>query len=169
MASHWEVVRDKRVIVANTAEELWELACDYFKWCDENKIENTRTVTGGRGTNTIDESMHRPYTIKGLCIHCGITEEYLNDLRLTKDTTSLYYEVVSRILYIIHTQNVEMATVGLFNPMFTAKVLNMDKPQEGTPRPIRIEIVGNTPKLAESENEILENQFLESGDSGDDE
>ncbi|WP_434127569.1 hypothetical protein, partial [Enterococcus faecium] len=74
----------------------------------------------------------------------------------------MYYIVVSKILYVIYVQAYEMAQVGVFNPIFTSKVLGMDKDSEPTGA-ITVNIVRDnlppqvpTPTLAYSENEVLE-------------
>lgn len=157
MANHWELLSKGDVVVSNTPEGLWQQACEYFLWCDDHPIKAKKTLTSGKEAGTrVKLEMTRPYTVKGLCIHCGIVEEYLKDLRNSKAKDSLYYIVVSRILYIIYVQNVENATVGLFNPIFTAKMLNIgqDDSQAGS---IKVELISKgIPALSKSENEVLE-------------
>jgi hypothetical protein len=72
----------------------------------------------------------------------------------------MYYIVVERAMYIIHTQLMENALVGEFSPQLTSKVLNLDNPENETGA-IRVEIVQGTPELANSENEVLENIKME--------
>lgn len=157
MRAHWEVVNAGGIVVSNSPQELWDNACKYFKWSDENPMEVKRTLRSGREAGKIVIEKHvRPYSIKGLCLHCGILEEYLKDIRMSKDKTSLYFVVVSKILYIIYIQNYEHATVGVFNPIFVAKALNMDKEDNSQQGAIKVEIVHGLPELASSENDILE-------------
>ena len=75
---------------------------------------------------------------------------------------------MSKILYIIYTQNLEYAQTEIFNPILTAKVLNIERKDEdeggGT---IKVEVISNTldgkriPELSNTENEILEKLELE--------
>lgn len=163
MEHHWEVVA-AGVVAANTPQELWQQACDYFKWCDEHPIVNTKTITSGKtaGGEYKDRTI-RPYNLKAFCLHAGLTEQYVRDIRNSKDEGSEYYHVISRVLYIIYVQNHELATVGVFNPIFTAKVLNVG--QDDTPAaPIKIEVVNSEMELSSSENEVLEKLELENGD-----
>lgn len=169
---HWEVIdrlsreRNRGVEISMDEEGLWRSACNYFKWCDENPIQSSETVnSGNKAGSVIPNEKIRPYTIQGLCLHCGITKEYLNDIRNGRDKTSAYFHVVSTILYIIYTQNVENATVGIFNPIFTAKVLNIGEKEDNTGTGgIKITVVSNLPELSKSENEILEKLELEMKD-----
>lgn len=156
MQHHWELVNRGHIVVSSSAEELWINAVEYFKWCDENPIMSNITLTSGKEAGrVVNKRSIRPYSVKGMCLHCGILEEYIRDVRSNKDQSSLYYSVVSKILYIIYIQNLEMATVGEFNPIFVAKVLNMEK-DDSAPGAIRVNIAQGLPELSKSENEVLE-------------
>lgn len=158
MANHWEVV-DLGVNIGTgdiTPEMLWQNACRYFQWCDDNPIKAKKSITAGKEVGKeVKVKISRPYTIKGMCLHCNIDERYLKDIRNTKETGSDYFIVVSKLLYIIYVQNVEYAMVGIFNPVFTSKILNLDK-EESSPQTIKIEMVAGLPTLSGSELEILE-------------
>lgn len=159
--NHWDIVNQNRNVISSTALSLWENAVMYFNWSKDNPIKNKRTITSGKevGRIVVTEDT-RPLSVKALCLHCNISEEWLRSIRQTKDKESEYYIVVSKILAIIYTQNLEMATIGVFNPIFTAKVLGMEKDE--TPNSsIKISIVGGLPELSKSENEILEKLELE--------
>ena len=67
-----------------TPEALWEAACEYFQWCDENPwttrkaIQRTMPVRRKKGkrTETVNEQQtqqevsptQRPYSLTGLCM-----------------------------------------------------------------------------------------------------
>lgn len=156
MASHWEVVNEGNVIAPSSAEELWLRATEYFKWCDENHIRTYETLKSGKEAGKkVRNKIIRPYNIQALCLHCGIMEDYLHSIKRGKKKDSLYFVVVDRILAVIYSQNLEMAMIGEFNPIFTAKVLNMESKEEPVGA-IRIDIVQGLPELNNSENEILE-------------
>lgn len=158
---HWQIIANGQVVIDRNAEELWENMCSYFEYCDNNPIEAKRTITSGKGAgNKVNVEMKRPYTIKGLCLHCGISESYLRDIQQSKSKDDLYYIVVERAMYIIQTQLMENALVGEFNPILTSKLLNLDN-QENETGAIKVEIVQGTPELANSENEVLEKIEME--------
>ena len=142
-------------VLNNTPIELWGAACDYFRWCDENPIKVKKLIQTGKAAGQVKYEEHiRPYSIKEMCLHCGISEEYLISLR-SSGSHNDYYIVANKIMYIIYTQAYEMAQLGLFNPVFTMKVLNMDKEDTGdvsvTVNVIRSEI----PKLSTSELDVV--------------
>lgn len=164
MPQHWEIVSGGNIVVSNTAEGLWHNACKYFQWCDENPIVTSKTImTGKEAGREIKNSSIRPYSIKGLCLHCGILEEYMRDIRASKDEGSMYYNVVSKILYLIYIQNLEMAMIGEYSPVFATKVLGMEKEEVPTGA-ITVNVVPGLPELSKSENEILKKLELENRD-----
>lgn len=163
--SHWSVLNAGKIVVSDSPQSLWEKAVEYFKWCDANPIIRKITLSAGKNAGKrVNEEFQRPYTIKALCIHCGILEEYLRDIRQSKDESSDYYNVVTKILYIIYTQNAELAIVGIYNPIFTAKLLNIEKDEVPT-KSARVEIINSKygeRGLANSETEVLEKLESES-------
>jgi hypothetical protein len=157
----WELIGKSKQTGVMDAQTLWSGAMEYFKWADEHPIILSKTITSGKEAGkAVEESKVRPYSIKALCIYLGLTQEYLKDVRLNSDKDSDFYLAIERILLIVFVQNSEMATIGEFNPVFTAKLLNIDSPDEG-PKKITIEYVGDLPKLSNSESEILEKLDLE--------
>ena len=165
MSSHWAVVNKGAVVVSNSPQQLWDSAVAYFHWCDENPIKSKKVVpTGKEAGREYTVNLTRPYTIKGLCLHCGILQEYMADLRNSKDKDSMWYIVVSRIMYIIYTQNQEMAMVGEFNQAITGKILGIDKEDAAPVSSIKVQIVEGLPPLSNSENEVLEKLVLENGE-----
>lgn len=167
-SEHWLIVNNNRNVVSNTPEQLWTNAVEYFKWCDDNPIQSKVTLTSGKEAGKVVRSeKRRPYSIKGLCLHCNILEEYIRDIRQSKKSDSDYYVVVSKILYLIYVQNLENAMVDNFNPVLVSKVLNMEK-EDAPSSGLTITVVGNNqsdgrkiPELSFSENQILEKLEME--------
>lgn len=154
---HWQVVNAGGQAISNTPKQLWEAAIDYFKWCDNNPIEAKRTLTSGKTQGQkVTSEYTRPYSIKGMCLHCNISERYLDDIRQTNAKDSEWYNIIEKILMIIYTQNLEGAIVDLYNPIMVSKVLNMDKAPEIGDSTVKVEIVDSRSNtLANSENEVL--------------
>jgi hypothetical protein len=158
---HWDLVDWNSIQVAATPQQLWDKMRMYFKTSDLNPIVIPRTVLNGRNAGQeVSEKRIRPYSVKALCMHCGITEEYINDVLQGPD--SEWKTVLKTGLMIVWTQIYEMGMLGEFSPIFAAKAIAMDKEDTG-PQKVMIEYVGDLPPLAKSENEILENIKLEGG------
>lgn len=157
-SEHWRVISAGGRQLSNTPEQLWDAAINYFKWCDENPITAKRTLTSGKtqGEKVVVE-FKRPYSVKAFCLHAGISERYITDIKESQAKESEWYIIMEKILMIIYTQNLEGAIVDLYNPIMVSKVLNMDKGVEDGNQTVRIEIVNTGDKqLANSESEVLE-------------
>lgn len=153
MKHHWQMVG--KSVSNNTPMELWASACDYFKWCDDNPIVVKKLIQSGKSAGQYRHEEHiRPYSVKGLCLHCGVSEEYLISLRGMEQTND-YYTVANKVMYIIYTQAYEMAQLGIFNPIFTMKVLNMDKDETGDVAVMVNVVRSEMPKLLTSELEVI--------------
>lgn len=161
--NHWEAIANETGNPILTPEGLWKGAIEYFKWCDLNPIKAKRTVTTGKGIGTkVEVEFIRPYSLRGMCLHVGVTEEYIRDMRAT-NKSEIPYLVASRILMNIWVQNTEMAMVGEFNAQFVAKLLNLES-YDDTPQRVVIEYVGDLPELSNSESQVLEKLKLENGE-----
>lgn len=148
----WE--RDS--LESNNPQQLWENAVSYFDWNKNNPIEFKRTVMSGKQAgDKVKIEAPRMLTVKGLCLYCGLLEEYLQDLWQSRDRTSEYYIVATRILYHIHTQNMEYAAIDVFNPVLVTKLHKLETEEVPTGS-IKIEYSRDLPQLANSEYEVLE-------------
>lgn len=157
---HWKVVASGGQTISNTPQQLWEKAVEYFKWCDNNPITAKRTMTSGKTQgDKVEVEYRRPYTVRAMCLHCNISERYINDIKNSHKVDSEWYIIVEKILYIIYTNNLEGALVDLYNPIMVSKVLNLDKGNDGDDdKPVRIEIVNtHSAQMANSESEVLKN------------
>jgi len=122
--------RDK---IFKTPKQLWESACDYFQWVEDNPLTKGIPYQGAIAGN---EDLMRPMTVKGLCIFLGVNSKYFNDfnaaLDLEKEIDRDFSEVSTRIRDIIDTQKFEGASAGLLNPTIIARDLGLADKQETT-------------------------------------
>jgi len=157
---HWQKIDAGGQVISNTPEQLWAAAADYFRWCDEHPLTAKRALTSGKTQGkTYEVEFVRPYTVKGMCLHCNISEKYIDDIVKNRDKEVVWYNVLEKILYIIHTQNLEGAIVDLYNPIMVSKVLNLDKQKSADEddKPVTVHVIDSrSNSLAKSENEILE-------------
>ena len=124
---------------------MYDAACEYFQWCDENpwldtKISN-RVVKGEDIEETENKPTQRPYTLSGLCLFLGVNKQYFTDFkkRLKKKDKD-FSLVITRIEEIIYTNKFEGAAVGAYNSNIIARDLGLvDKKdyssQDGTMTP----------------------------------
>jgi len=161
--SLWQMINlRKDTMYVDTAEAMWERACEYFTWCDENPVTwNSTIMSGTKGGSKVENESPRPYSVRAMCLFCGLSEGYIASVRSSKDQSSDYYLVISKVLSLIYVQNLDYATAGVFNPIFTSKLLNLGEDNEVS-EPSKVEIITlGIPSLSNSENEVLEKLEME--------
>ena len=124
-----------------TPELLWDAACEYFQWCDENPwttrkaIQKTVPVRVTKGKEIVTENQQhtqqevtptsRPYSLMGLCVYLGASTNWWNEFRsacINKGDKD-FLEVIARVEETIKTQQFEGACVGAFNANIIARTL----------------------------------------------
>lgn len=114
-----------------TPELLWEAACEYFKWCDDNPwIKKEAIKSGDLAGTTMDIPTQRPYTLTGFCLYCNASEEWWRNFK--RAGCSDFLGVISEIESVIETQQFEGASVGAFNANIIARKLGLSDKQELT-------------------------------------
>lgn len=127
---------------------LWDAACEYFQWCDENPWTNRKVIQKtvpmkkkvGKKIQTVNEEQTqrevtptaRPYSLGGLCIYLGASRQWWNSFRkdCTDNKNEDFLEVIARVEDTIETQQFEGACVGAFNANIIARKLGLADKQE---------------------------------------
>lgn len=125
-----------------TPELLWEAACEYFEWCEDNplyEVEQARSshkpVTDKEGNTTFPPATvqlpkMRPFTIQGLCLFLDVNavwfKQFEDSLRDKADEISKdFSSICTRIREIIYTQKFTGAASGFLNPQIIARDLGL--------------------------------------------
>ena len=154
---HWKMMLYQPE-TPKTPEQLIQMAADYFRWCEMNPIFAKRTLTGGKQVGEkVEFEFVRPFEIKAFCIHCGINERFINDIKDTYQKHDPWYIAMEKILMIIYNQNLEGAIVDMYNPIMISKVLKMDSPDNSNLAKIQVEIINSGPRLEQTENSVIQN------------
>ncbi len=152
---HWQVVANGIKAQIYDAKDLWEYALTYFQWCDSNPVQKPELIRSGADAGVVIYlPIPRPYTLSGLCIHLGITKEYMYSAAKS-DTKNDFYFVANKLLEIIHTQKLEYTYAGVYSPVVAAKELglhHMPPPERSSPV-INI-TVEEGPKLLTDERDV---------------
>jgi hypothetical protein len=102
-----------------TPSDLWEQACRYFEWVDENPIiEEKLSVNGTK----IEQKKLRPYTKAGLCYYLNCSEQVLRDC---KKKYPEYERIMEKIEQLMYAQKFEGAAAGIFNHQIIARDLGL--------------------------------------------
>lgn len=124
----WEM-RSKhgRKRLFESADLMWEAACQYFQWCDDNPwVKNEAVKSGDLAGTIIPVPTSRPYTIEGLCSYLDCHKQYFNHFKNNlKESDKDFYIVVTRIEEAIYRQKFEGASVGAFNANIIARDLGL--------------------------------------------
>jgi len=115
--------RDK---LFKTPDLLWQAACEYFEWCEDNPIY----AEDNKGTKNVNMvKFNRPFTLKGFCIYCDATEHWYHEFKkaLKVDTDKDFLYICRKIEDIIYNQKFEGAAIGLYNANIIARDLGLSE------------------------------------------
>jgi hypothetical protein len=81
-----------------TAEELEKACNEYFTWADNNPWVKNELVRGGDlAGQIIPVPISRPYTIRALCLHIGISRETWYSYEKTHELLDITTHVKDKI------------------------------------------------------------------------
>lgn len=148
-------------------KDMWNQACCYFDWCDNNPWKKQDFVSGGANAGEIVElETARPYTIQGLCNFWGVNTTYFRQFKaqITEGKHKDFSSIILQIEDIIYQQKFEGAAVGAFNANIISRDLGLiDKQQNELNANLnvapQIKVYSNAPSLANSENDVEKKQI----------
>jgi len=71
--------RDK---LFETPELMWDAACEYFQWCEDNPFKESKPMVVSNGNNEgssiemAEIPIKRPFTLEGLCLYLNASSAY---------------------------------------------------------------------------------------------
>ena len=118
--------RDRgRPATFTTPEDLMKAAEAYFKWSDENPIE--QHDIRGKDARSVYLQHVRPYSLHSMCVFIGVTTLWWTEFKQSKqvaENTNFSY-AIRVIEETIRTQKFDGATVGMYNPMIISRDLGL--------------------------------------------
>lgn len=142
----WELAsKHGRSKIFATPAIMWEAACEYFLWCEDNPLIAIEYY--GKDAERCEVPKMRPFTMQGLCFYLDCNTGYFNDfneaLKGKKDKTSKEFSaIVTRIRETVYRQKFEGAASGFLNANIIARDLGLtDKQQIDGNANITVEIV----------------------------
>lgn len=137
--------------------DLWAVACDYFKECDDNPW--LKTDFKGKDNEEVQIPTQRPYLWQGLdafCFekgYCTSLKDYRTGARNPKYKDGRYAnfaEVITRIEAIMSKNKLEGALVGAYNSNLTARLEELvDRTENKTEVTLNETRIGFDPAPAE--------------------
>ena len=114
-----------------TPELLWEAACEYFEWCEENPLQEVKGFAfQGVVTKETFPKM-RAMTMSQLCFYLGCSESYFRTFRSTiQEKDKDFLTVIHEIEQTIYNQKFQGASADLLNANIIARELGLSDKQE---------------------------------------
>lgn len=115
-----------------SANLLWEAACEYFEWVDKNPFIEEKPMVTSNGSNMgssiemAEMKVKRPYTLHALCLYldCG-TAYFRNFKNESRGNSDDFKSVIAKIEETIYNQKFEGAAAGFFNANIIARDLGL--------------------------------------------
>ena len=132
-----------------TPELMWEAACEYFEWCEDNpfyEVEQAKSISKPYKDKETGDVIFpeqfvklpkmRPYTMQGLCLYIDCSTSYFREFKSNlKNTNELdkdFLTVTTRIEETIYNQKFSGAASGFLNANIIARDLGLSDKQELT-------------------------------------
>ena len=116
----------------SSPKELWEKGCEYFEYMDKNPWQKVDAAKAGdRFGEHVVIPTPRPYTLSGLCLYLGITEQTLSNYE-KKEGYEAYFGVAHTLKRICYTQKYEGAAVGAFSASIISRDLGLVEKKDFT-------------------------------------
>jgi len=123
--------RDK---LFETPELLWKEACNYFQWCVDNPLYETKGFAFQGDVTKEDLPLMRALTMGGLCFYLNCSRSWWHVFkgRLDPEFDDEFLLVMAQIEDIIYRQKFEGAAAGLLNANIIARDLGLIDKGENT-------------------------------------
>lgn len=112
-----------------TPELMWEAACEYFQWCEDNPF--IEVDFRGKYLQEVAIPKMRPYTLHGLCIYLDASTSFWREFKNSgRASENDFMSVVTRIEEVIYNQKYSGAASGFLNPNIIARDLGLIDKQD---------------------------------------
>lgn len=109
-----------------TPELLWEAACEYFEWCEENPLYETKAFAYQGTIVTEKLPKMRAMTLSQLCMYLDCNEAYFRTFKSQlPDDEKDFNTVIAKIEQIIYNQKFQGASADLLNANIIARDLGL--------------------------------------------
>ena len=147
-----------RAKIFTTPQDMWEAACEYFQYCEDNPLISIEYNGGKR----VRIPKMQAFTMQGLCLFLDCNTKYFNDFEAALDvknneTHKDFSEIVTRIRETIYSQKFRGAAAGFLNANIIARDLGLaDKSELRAAPSVTHTTVDLTPEQIRSFDAALE-------------
>lgn len=115
--------RDK---LFETPELLYEAACEYFQWCDDHPLYESKAFAFQGDITIAQMPKLRAYTMDGLCLFLGCTDSYFRSFKiLERINKEDFVTVMLQIERTIYNQKFTGAAADLLNANIISRDLGL--------------------------------------------
>lgn len=143
--------RDK---LFETPELLWEAACEYFQWCEENPLYKTEAFAYQGNVVLKEVPVMRAMLMPQLCFYLNCSDSYFRTFKSTlTEKDKDFLTVINEIEQTIYSQKFQGASASLLNANIIARDLGLADKSDLTTNgrdintSIQIEIIDSTDKV----------------------
>ena len=116
-----------------TPQLMWEAACEYFEWCEENPLYETKAFAFQGMITTESLPKMRAMTLSQLCFYLHCDESYFRAFKSTiKDEDKDFITVIKDIENTIFNQKFQGASADLLNANIISRELGLSEKSEIT-------------------------------------
>lgn len=113
-----------------TPELLWEAACEYFQWCEDNPLEEEKVFQYQGAIVRTKVNKIRAMTLSQLCIYLDCSAAYFRAFKSTlKEEDKDFLTIINKIEETIYNQKFQGASADLLNANIIARELGLSDKQ----------------------------------------
>lgn len=113
------------------SQKLWEAACEYFKWAEDNPLYETKAFAFQGEITTAELPLMRAMTLDQLQFYLGVSESFWRNFKETKTAQeSDFLTVINDIERVIKNQKFQGAAANLLNANIIARDLGLKEQTE---------------------------------------
>lgn len=114
-----------------TPELMWAAAVEYFEWCEENPLYESKAFAYQGDITTATLPKMRAMTLSGLCFYLKCNEAYFRTFKSQlPEGEKDFNTVISEIETVIYNQKFQGAAADLLNANIIARDLGLADKQE---------------------------------------
>lgn len=110
-----------RPLMFETPEALWEAACGYFQWVEDNPLWESKPFAYQGEVTIAEMPKMRAMTYEGLQLYLGISPQTWANYRERDE----FVEIVTRVERVIREQKFTGAAAEMLNPNIIARDLGL--------------------------------------------
>lgn len=117
-----------RDILFSDPKILWEAACEYFQWCEDNPFKKAEAKVVNIGdyqseVRIVEVPVMRPFTMQGLCGYLNCNTAYFRQFQDSKHED--FSTVICAIEDTVYNQKFSGAASGFLNANIIARDLGL--------------------------------------------